>query len=129
MIAIMSIALGGAVGALLRYGLSGWINSIWGGAIYGGTLTVNLVGCFLIGLVFGLFEHSLIHPAFRGLTMIGILGAFTTFSSIGLESFILIRHQHWRSLFANLALNNVGGVLLVGLGYLLAVKIASFSQS
>ena len=126
MIALTSIAIGGAIGALLRYGLSGWISSIWGGAIYGGTLTVNLIGCLLIGLVFGLFEQSVIHPAFKGLTVIGILGAFTTFSSFGLESFILIRHQHWRDLATNIILNNVGGLLLVYLGYMLALHITAF---
>jgi CrcB protein len=123
MITLASIAIGGAVGAILRYSLSGWINSVWGGAIYGGTLFVNLVGCFLIGLSFGLFERIDIHPAFRGLTVVGILGAFTTFSSFGLESFILARHQHWRSLAANILLNNVGGLLLVYLGHLVALLI------
>jgi len=127
-ITLLGVAIGGAFGAFLRFGLSGWINSIWGGVLYGGTLTVNLIGCFLIGLVFGLFETSILHPAFRGLIVIGILGAFTTFSSFGLESFILIRHQHWRALLANILLNNVGGLLLVWLGYILALKIASFSQ-
>ena len=128
MMAVLGIALGGAIGALLRYGLSGWINALWGGVIYGGTLTVNLIGCFLIGLLFGLFEQAILPSAFRELTLIGILGAFTTFSSFGLESVILFRHQHWRALFANIFLNNIGGILLVGLGYFLALHLASFSH-
>lgn len=87
---------------------------------------VNLVGCFLIGLLWGLFEQSILHPAFRGLIVIGVLGAFTTFSSFGLESFILIRHQHWRALAANLIINNIGGILLVYLGYLLSRHLGSY---
>ena len=126
MITLISIALGGAFGAMLRYGVGGWVNALFGGTIYGGTLAVNLMGCFLMGLLWGLFEQSILHPSFRGLTVIGILGAFTTFSSFGLENFILIRHQHWRALVANILVNNMGGIFLVFIGYLLSRQIGTF---
>ena len=105
------IAVGGAGGSLLRYVLQGWVQRLAGGGFPAGTLVVNVVGCFVLGLLAAAFTGPvLIREEYRiGLT-IGVLGGFTTFSTFGLETFNLTNDGQFR-----LALANV--VLSVGLGF------------
>ncbi|GIV37537.1 MAG: putative fluoride ion transporter CrcB [Cyclobacteriaceae bacterium] len=103
---------GGALGSLARYMLSGWVQAKTGQLFPLGTLTVNLTGCFFIGLLWGFFEESDVVPHFRVFIFIGLLGGFTTFSSFGLESVNLLREGNWSAALLNLLANNAGGVLL-----------------
>ena len=89
------IALGGALGALSRYGLSNWIHSLWEGLVPLGTLLVNITGSFAIGAIYVLLvEKELIHPDWRSVLMVGFLGAFTTFSTFSLETVELLEKGH-----------------------------------
>lgn len=91
---LISIAIGGAVGALGRY----WISSIFNTATYRipyGTLICNIFGSFLMGVCFVLIlEKSKLDPEMRPLLMIGFLGAFTTFSTFSLETAALLHEGH-----------------------------------
>jgi CrcB protein len=83
---LLFIALGGACGALARYGLSTHVRGLWSGAWPLGTLLVNISGSLCIGVVFVLIERAAIHPDWRSVLMVGFLGAFTTFSTFSLET-------------------------------------------
>lgn len=118
---IAIIGSGGFLGAVARYGLSGWVHrQIPLTEFPYGTLVVNLLGCFLIGLAFGLVEtRQLFGPELRAFLLIGILGAFTTFSTFGYETFVLIREAAFLRAFANVGMNVLFGLALVWLGYFL----------
>ncbi|GAB3272334.1 fluoride efflux transporter CrcB [Parahaliea aestuarii] len=92
---LLFIAIGGAGGALSRYLLSNWVHSSWQGHLPLGTLLVNSLGSFAIGLVFVLIERQVIHPDWRGVLMVGFLGAFTTFSTFSLETVTLIEQGEY----------------------------------
>ena len=82
------IGLAGFAGTLSRYWLSGVIARRYGETFPFGTLVVNLVGCFLIGLLFYVMqERYLVDATTRAVVIIGLLGGFTTFSSFGLQDF------------------------------------------
>ncbi len=107
---LLYIALGGAVGALARYGLAGWVHAQSGGTFPWGTFWVNLSGCFLLGLALGVLEATVAPPRVRELVAIGILGAFTTFSTFSWEAVALLRAGEWAR-----AGGYLGGSVLLGL--------------
>lgn len=120
MLKILLIGLAGLIGTLGRYALSGLIARRFGETFPTGTLVVNVVGCFLAGLLFYLMqERFLINQTTRTVVMIGFLGGFTTFSSFGLQTFSLIRDGEFWFAAVNIAASNVLGLLLVWLGYTL----------
>ena len=85
------IAAGGGLGAILRYLVSGVTYRYFSGGFPWGTLSVNLIGSLIIGLLWGMFETVSISPNIRLFLFIGILGSFTTFSAFSLENFHLVR--------------------------------------
>jgi CrcB protein len=92
---LLFIALGGATGAVSRYLLAQWAHGLWEGKLPVGTLLVNMLGSFAIGIVYVLLvEKQLIHPDWRGVLMVGFLGAFTTFSTFSLETISLMEAGH-----------------------------------
>lgn len=101
---LVFVALGGAAGSVSRYLLSQWTQAQWQGAFPLATLLVNLLGSCAIGVLFALLERQVLHADWRGLLMVGFLGAFTTFSTFSLETFAL-----WES-----------GQAAQALGYMLA---------
>lgn len=119
MIKLIYIALGGSIGAVLRYGLSGLTHQWFGAAFPWGTLCVNMMGSLGIGLLWGFAEVSLISPNVRLFLFIGVLGSFTTFSAFTLETFHLLRNGEWGLAGFNAIMSVVLGTALVFVGYTL----------
>jgi CrcB protein len=104
------LVVAGAAGTLCRYGLAGLVQSGLGARFPWGTLAVNLTGCLVAGLVFGLFESRWgLSGEARVIVFIGFLGAFTTFSGFMLETAELARDAQWLAAAGNLLLQNVLG--------------------
>jgi fluoride exporter len=115
------IGLAGFLGTLSRYWMSGLIAKRYGETFPMGTLVVNLLGCFLIGLLFYLFEERfLVNQTVRTAVLIGFLGGFTTFSSFGLQTFTLLQDGEFGLAILNMTASNIAGLLLVWAGYTLA---------
>jgi CrcB protein len=112
MIQIIYVAVAGAIGSLCRWGIGKAAVRLFGPAFPWGTLTVNLVGCFLIGLIMhiGLASDKLPHALRTALT-VGFLGALTTFSSFSYETLMLIEQARWMAAGINIVCN-----LVLGLG-------------
>ncbi|MDX6693177.1 MAG: fluoride exporter [Blastocatellia bacterium] len=118
---VLLIGLGGLLGTLGRYWLAGLVGERYGESFPLGTLAVNLVGCFLAGLLFYLMqERLLVNQTLRAIVMIGFLGGFTTFSAYGLQTFTLLRDGQFAFAALNLLVSNALGLLLVWAGYTLA---------
>jgi fluoride exporter len=116
------VGVGGFLGALARFGLSGLVHRYPGtsGFPYG-TLVVNLLGCLLIGVFAGLTEgRQVMSPELRIFALIGVLGGFTTFSTFGYESFMLLRNAEFLRVMVNVGVHVVAGLALVWLGYAVA---------
>ena len=94
MLHLIAIAIGGALGALGRYWVSGLLNNAQG-RLPLGTLTCNVGGSLLMGVLFVLvLEKARLSPELRPLLMVGFLGAFTTFSTFALESVVMLQEGH-----------------------------------
>jgi CrcB protein len=107
---LLIIGCGGFVGAILRYLISGWVYTLSGGDFPLGTLAVNLIGSLLLGLLMGLADHLVLHPQVMLFLTIGLLGAFTTFSTFSYETWALVEVGSYGK-----ALLNMAGSLLLGL--------------
>jgi CrcB protein len=116
---IIWIAAGGSIGAVARYLLSGKVQDASGSIAFPwGTLTVNLIGCLLIGVLTHLAEaRSFLSPEARVFLLVGILGAFTTFSTFANESLNLIRSGQVSLAMIYVGAHGVLGILFVFIGY------------
>lgn len=117
---LLLIGAGGAAGALLRYALSGLAHRVLGETFPWGTLIVNIMGCFLIGLLWALAERVPLSAALHVFLFTGILGAFTTFSTYGLETFNLLRDGELMFGLINILASNLLGVASVIAGFFIA---------
>ncbi|MHB1033298.1 MAG: fluoride efflux transporter CrcB [Pirellulales bacterium] len=120
MFKLLLIAVGGSLGALARYGLSGFVQKRVEGAFPAGTLAVNLAGCLAIGIILSLVEdRQFLSTNARVFLTVGFLGAFTTFSAFGYETIELLRDDNLGLAFWNVGTNVVLGLAAVKLGQIL----------
>ena len=118
---IVSIGLGGFLGAIGRYYISGVFYRWWGTGLPYGTFAVNIIGCFFLGFVMTLTEERfLVNPVIRSFLAIGFLGAFTTFSTFSFETLMLIRDGSFFAAVENILLSMVIGLVAIYLGIVLA---------
>jgi len=108
---IILVALGGACGAVSRYLVGNVVGKTLGSALPYGTLVINVVGCFFMGLLMtAIVEKQILPPAARLLLCVGFLGGFTTFSSFGYETFALLTSGK-----LGVALGYAGGSVILGI--------------
>lgn len=101
---LLLLALAGALGTLARYGLTMFVHRFENLSFPWGTLVVNVVGCFVAGLVWTLFESKWpVSAETRTVVLVGFMGAFTTFSAFILETGELVRSSEWLFTAANIA--------------------------
>lgn len=117
---------GSFLGALLRYLLSGWVYKYFPPTFPYGTIFVNLIGCLVIGFFWGVFDNRILSVNFRIFLFIGFIGSFTTFSSFALENFNLIRDNEWGLALINILISNIGGIILVFVGYWISKVLGKF---
>ncbi|MFO7270656.1 fluoride efflux transporter CrcB [Sphaerobacter thermophilus] len=124
MMQFLWVALGGAFGAVARFGVSEWAAARWGTHFPYGTLVVNLSGSFLLGLILTLAAERVALPGeVRLLTTTGFMGAYTTFSTFSWETARLFAGGgHWYAVL-NVVVSVLGGLLAVLLGILVARAI------
>lgn len=114
---LLLIALAGGLGSLSRYTLTGIVQRFFGTSFPAGTFIVNVLGCFLFGLVWGFLEDRLsISPTARIIILTGFMGAFTTFSTFIFESVNLISAAQWAYTLLNIAGQIVIGIILLAAG-------------
>ena len=114
---ILFIALGGAGGALARHWLSTLVHSAAGSHFPWGTLLVNVLGSFAIGVAYiAIVERGAIHPDWRSVAMVGFLGAFTTFSTFSLEALALFENGQVVTAAVYITASVVSCMAAVGVG-------------
>lgn len=115
---ILAVGVGGFLGAVSRYLISGWMNQRFGGPGFAvGTLTVNLIGCLLIGAAFQLAtQRQALGPGSMTFLTAGILGSFTTFSTFSFETLAMVSRGDLRSAGMNLVVSIVLGLAAVWAG-------------
>lgn len=114
---LFAVALGGMAGTLLRFAAGNWVSAHWPQHFYGATLAVNLVGCLLIGYLYGLF---LLRPevpeALRAGLLVGFLGGLTTFSSFSLDTLRLLETGQAPMAIGYAGVSVLGGLLATWAG-------------
>ena len=114
---IAAVSAGGIAGTLLRFATANWVNAHWPRHFYLGTLAVNLIGCLLIGLLYGLFLHRPLVPVeLRAGLIVGFLGGLTTFSSFSMDTVRLLESGQAPLAFGYASLSVVGGLLATWAG-------------
>jgi fluoride exporter len=123
---ILLVALGGAIGSVARFKLSGWVlhqTPNW--RFPAGTVLVNIVGCLIAGLLAGMtVKQDVFTPEARVFLFTGLLGGFTTFSAFGLETLLLLKRGEAGVAIANIVMSIAIGLLAAWLGYGLTARSA-----
>lgn len=117
--AVLLVALGGAVGSVARFKLSGWVlHATPNWRFPTGTFAVNVMGCLIAGLLAGMaVKQDFFTPEARVFLFTGLLGGFTTFSAFGLETLLLFKRGEPGVAIANVVVSIVVGLLVAWLGY------------
>jgi len=119
MIKYIHLIIGGAIGTIARYALSGAAYRVFGSGFPYGTFFVNLIGCFILGFLVSFSERKLfLDVNIRLLLMVGFCGAFTTFSTVVLETANLIKDGEVARAFLNVLVNVVIGFIVLRIGIL-----------
>jgi len=118
------VGLFGFAGTLARYGLQGAVQRLSGSTFPYGTLSVNVLGSFVVGFVATLaLERAAMSPTWRTAIMVGFCGGFTTYSAFAWETFELMRTGDPIRGIANIAAQLVLGIAAVWLGWAAALKV------
>jgi CrcB protein len=113
----LAIAVGGAAGALFRYWMSNGVYVLLGRDFPYGTLAVNILGSLLMGILYVFFlERMTVGPEVRAAILIGVLGAFTTFSTFSIETFNLIEQADYMKAVMNMLVSVLACVAAAWLG-------------
>jgi len=121
---ILAIAGGGALGALGRFWMSAGVYRLLGREFPWGTLAVNVLGSFLMGLLFVLFlERSLVSGEWRAAILVGVLGAFTTFSTFSIETLNLIGQADYLKAVGNVLVSVAACILACWAGLALGRQL------
>lgn len=132
MLAYGYVALGGALGSILRFGMNRWLTLLLGDGLPWGTILVNIGGSFVIGLCAALFENG---PGastpleVRQFVLVGLCGGFTTFSSFSLQTLTLLHAGEPGRALLNVMLSLALCLAAVAVGYMLPGSIATWSRS
>jgi len=128
MFAYLWVAIGGALGSVSRFWLSGIIARHFGETFPWGTLVINVTGSLIIGFFAastGTEGRWLVSPSFRTFFMIGICGGYTTFSSFSLQTLNLLRDREWLYAGGNVILSVILCLVAVWLGWMLGSMVNS----
>lgn len=117
MVRLLVIGLGGAIGSVLRYVVSGLDYRFSNGVFPVSTFIINVTGSLLIGFLWGFFDRFAFSPGIRMFIFIGILGGYTTFSTYSLETFNLLRDGEHKIALMNILLSNLMAIAFVFFGY------------
>ena len=121
---VFAIAAGGAAGALLRYWVSNGIHALLGRGFPYGTLAVNITGSLLMGFLYiWLIERLASGSLLRAFLLVGVLGAFTTFSTFSVETLILMESGQLGKAILNVLASVVVCIAAAGIGILLARQL------
>lgn len=120
---LLYLIIGGSIGTTLRYLAGQWAGQLYHGIWPVGTLAVNLIGSFIIGLLWGVLDTDSLSPAIKNLVFIGILGSFTTYSTYSLDILNLIRMGEVKTSILYLLASNILGLALVAGGFFLGLKL------
>lgn len=124
MVNLLIVGVGGFIGAVARYALSGAVQRWHGGVFPLGTMSVNVIGCLVIGAAMTIIEdRPMLGANTRLFFMIGLLGSFTTFSTFGYETVELLRDGEWRWALWSTAGNVLIGTAAVVIGRLAAKAV------
>jgi CrcB protein len=129
--AYLWVALGGALGSVTRFWVSGLVAERYAQAFPWNTLVVNVTGSFIIGVLAALTEPDgrwLAPPGVRQFLMIGICGGYTTFSSFSLQTFNLLREREWLYAGGNIVLSVILCLVATWLGWLAAAAFNAPSR-
>lgn len=111
------IGLGGGIGSILRFIISVGIHNWFDKVFFWGTISVNIIGSFIIGIAWAFFEQNIEQENLRFFIMIGLLGGFTTFSSFSLESITLLKSGDMKMAISYILISNIGGISTAFLSY------------
>lgn len=122
MIKLLLVGLGGFAGAVGRYLVSGLAHKVFNTETYPvGTITVNIIGCLLLGFLAGLVQtREFLSTEIRLCVMIGLLGSFTTYSTFSYETVMLLRDGQYIAAVVNVIGHIIVGLLAVAGGYAVA---------
>jgi len=118
---ILYIALGGAIGSVLRYLTSVFVNKYWANQFPLATLLTNVLGCLIIGFIIGILEkNNLANSNLKWFLITGFCGGYTTFSTFGYENYSLFQSNNSLLAFGYIALSILLGIFAVWLGIFIA---------
>lgn len=123
MLNILAIMAGGSIGAVCRHGLFLLVQRLSGPSFPAGTLAVNLLGSFIIGFLWCLFDETHWSHEWRLFVFTGLLGGFTTFSTFTREALQLLKAGEWKTALTYVTISNIFGILLVFCGVMLCKRL------